>query len=52
MLLVYYCEDCCKRLGKYFSRDAENMVGRKRCSCCGTNEPDYFTTELESEIDY
>lgn len=52
MILQYYCEKCCKELGKNFSADAENFIGRKNCSHCGSNKDEYLKTELESEIDY
>lgn len=52
MELKYYCKECCDELDKYFSKDAENEVGRKCCSRCGTNEPCWFKVEIESELDY
>lgn len=52
MRLLYYCEKCCEQMRKPFYKDAENKIGRKSCSRCGDNEPEWFKTELESELDY
>lgn len=38
MSILYLCPTCCKDHDIKFFGMAENQVGRKSCSCCGSNQ--------------